>query len=65
MRQKEKTFAKLTPQESHEPELYPFINPLSKLYSEVLGISPTCFPRTLLDANSFSNNENIFIKTWL
>ena len=30
MKHKENTFAKLTPQESHEPELQSFINSLSK-----------------------------------
>ncbi|WP_314964041.1 hypothetical protein [Bradyrhizobium cosmicum] len=34
MKQEENTFAKLTPQESHEPELQPFINSLSKIHSE-------------------------------
>ena len=44
MKQKEETYAKLTPHESHKPELQPFINSLSKLYSEVLSVSPTRFP---------------------
>ena len=30
MKHKEDTFSKLTPQESHEPELQSFINSLSK-----------------------------------
>ena len=44
MKQKEETYAKLMPHESHKLELYPFINPLSKLYSESYEFFSHNFP---------------------
>ena len=43
MKQKENTYAKVIPQESHEPELHHFINSLPKLYSEALSFPSTLF----------------------
>ena len=44
MKQNEKTNAKLTPHQSHKPELHPFINSLSKLCNQTLSYSSTLFP---------------------
>lgn len=44
MKQKEETYAKLIPYESHESELHYFINFLAKLYSKALRFSSTPFP---------------------
>ena len=43
MKQKEETYAKLIPHESHESELHHFINFLAKLYSEALSFLPHLF----------------------
>ena len=40
MKQKEETYAKLIPHESHDSELHHFINFLAKLYSEALSFLP-------------------------
>ena len=53
MKQKEETYAKLIPHESHESELHHFINSLPRLYNEALSFSSTLFPELRPFTNDF------------
>ena len=57
MKQKDKTYAKLIPHESHESELHHFVNSLPKLYSEALSFLIHTFPELKPFTNDFQYNK--------